>query len=77
MNHCKITNLNGARYIKTLEKAARDPRVAEIEGGGCEYGRVFIDLQPGWRFAWLQCRSKTVGNSGDVRDLLRQIERRP
>jgi hypothetical protein len=77
MSWRKITNGNGFRARRALEGAARNPLVSEIEGGGCEKGRVFVHLVKGWWFEIHQCSSKTVGNAAELADLMRQIKPAP
>jgi hypothetical protein len=75
----KITYRNGFRAIKSLIRAAEDPRVAEIEGNGMDEGRVFISLVRGYRFTnWSDAPydhtlSRSVGNAADVRDAMSMI----
>lgn len=71
----KITCRNGFRAIKSLEKAAADPRIEEIEGEGMDDGRVFIVLKTGyvfknspWQSDWTRCHS--VGNAAEIRDAM-------
>ncbi|NBS41838.1 hypothetical protein EBS80_04255 [bacterium] len=63
----KITNANGFRAMAALKKAARDPRIKEIEGGGCDDGRVLIHAADGWVFSGYDSRTKGVGSSEDLR----------
>ena len=69
----KITYRNGFRAMKSLLKAAEDPRIQEIEGWGMDEGRVFICLKDGWVFnddpnvPTNNHRSKSVGNASDIK----------
>jgi hypothetical protein len=72
----KIGDTNGFRALATLRRAAADPRVEEIEGGGMDEGRVFIHLKAGWWFASEGTTSISVGNAANVRDALAMIERK-
>lgn len=56
-----ITNANGFEPIAALRKAATHPAVDEIEGGGCDDGRVFIHLKDGWMFEGYDSASASVG----------------
>ena len=75
--HRKITDANGFRAIRSLEKAATDPRVDEIEGNGCDDGRVLIHLADGYWFEHYETVSKGVGSAEDVRDAMAMIRPRP
>jgi hypothetical protein len=70
-----LTNANGFRAMKSLARAAADPRIAEIEGGGCDDGRVFLHLAPGYIFGGGEnCSTRTVGSADELRYALRLIE---
>ena len=80
----KIGDTNGFRAMATLRKAALDPRVLEIEGGGMDDGRVFIHLIEGYCFDFdygggpignrpLNLHSESVGSAADVRSALSRI----
>lgn len=43
-------SINAFSAPKALARARRDPRVADIEGEGCEDGTVFVHLKAGFRF---------------------------
>lgn len=74
MKTAKIANLNGFRARKALFKAATDPRIAEIEGGGCDEGRVFIHLKRGYWFGPAEkTHSRTVGSGEELKYALRLI----
>jgi hypothetical protein len=77
MSRRKITDANGFRAMKSLEKAAADPRVDEIEGNGCDDGRVLIHLIDGYWFEHYETVSKGVGSAEDVRDAMAMIRPRP
>ena len=69
----KITYSNGFPAMKTLEKAARDPRVVEIEGNGMDEGRVFIHLRPEYVFYLSECSCRSVGSAAEVRMTMASI----
>jgi hypothetical protein len=72
-----IHETNGFRARKALERAANDPRVAEIEGGGMDPGRVFVWLAPGfWFRAPYRCSGMSAGSAKDLRYLMGMIEPR-
>jgi hypothetical protein len=73
----KIKGRNGFPSFMALRDAARDPRVAEIEGEGMDDGRVFIHLRDGYWFEHYECGSKSVGSAEDVRNALAMIRPRP
>jgi len=75
--HRKITDTNGFRAMKSLKKAADDPRVDQIEGAGMDDGRVFIHCVEGYWFEHYETVSKSVGSAEDVRDALAMIRPRP
>jgi len=63
---------------RALVRAARDPRVAEIEAEGMDDGRVFLHLRAGFRFAApYACRTKSVGSAADILRFLSLIESVP
>jgi hypothetical protein len=62
-----ITNANGFRAMASLRKAAQDPRIEEIEGGGLDEGRVFVHALRGWRFRESDTISYSVGSAQDLR----------
>lgn len=69
-----IGDTNGFKAMATLRRAAADPRVAEIEGGGMDEGRVFIHLKPGFWFGpYERTHSQSVGSAANVRDALAGI----
>ena len=69
----KITDTNGFRALKALEKAAALDAVDEIEGNGMEPGRVFIHLRAPYRF-WQEGRTRSVGCAADVASAIEDIE---
>ena len=69
----KITYTNGFSVVKTLQRAAADPRVIEIEGNGMEEGRVFIHLRPGYVFSLSECSCRSVGSAREVRETMASI----
>lgn len=74
----KITYRNGFRAIKTLEKAALDPRIEEIEGNAMDEGRVFLHCASGYWFGPMEgtaCHS--VGSAAEVREAMAKIEKKP
>lgn len=73
----KITFENGFRPFSALSKAARDPRVEEIEGEGCDPGRVLIHLVEGYWFEHYESTSKGVGDAEDVAYAMEMIRPRP
>ena len=76
--HRKITDANGFRAMRTLtDLAACDFRVDEIEGNGCDDGRVLIHLIDGYWFEHYETVSKGVGSAEDVRDAMAMIRPRP
>lgn len=71
----KIGDTNGFRAMASLRRAAADPRVEEIEGGGMDDGRVFIHLRRGYWFGpceMTHCYS--VGSAAEIRDAFSMIE---
>ena len=70
-----ITNSNGFRGMATLQRIARDSRIAEIEGGGMDEGRVFLHAAAGWRFRDYGTVSKSVGSVRELRDAMRWLGR--
>lgn len=75
MLNSKITCRNGFRAIEKLNKAATDPRIAEIEGEGCDEGRVFIHLVKGFWFGPSERTStRTVGDALELFQALCLIE---
>lgn len=75
--HRKITDANGFRAIKSLKKAADDPRVDQIEGADMDDGRVFIHCAEGYWFEHYETFSKSVGSAEDVRRAMTMIRPRP
>lgn len=76
--HKKITYRNGFRAMKSLEKAADDPRIEEIEGNGMDEGRVFLHCSKGYWFGPMEgttCFS--VGSAQEIRFGMSLIEERP
>lgn len=74
----KITYRNGFRAIKSLEKAAADPRVEEIEGNGMDEGRVFIHLIDGLWFGEMEGTTlKSVGSAAEIKYAMSLIEEKP
>jgi hypothetical protein len=70
--------LNGFVAVGTLYKLAyNDPRIAEVEGEGCEKGRIFIHLAPGYCFGSERRHSMTVGNRKEVLAAFAMIEKEP
>ena len=69
----KITYSNDFSAMKTLEKAALDPRVVEIEGHGMDEGRVFIHLRPEYVFYLSECSCRSVGSAAEVRMAMASI----
>jgi hypothetical protein len=74
-NVSKIKDTNDFKPVSALRKAAADPRVEEIEGGGMDDGRVFIHLKKGYAFGkgYDTTHSKSVGNAAEVTDALKAI----
>lgn len=70
-----IGDTNGFKAIKTLRKAAQDPRIAEIEGGGMDDGRVFLHASSGWKFEGYDSCSKSVGSAEEIKTALRMLVR--
>jgi len=56
-----ITDSNEFQPLAALRKAADHPAVAEIEGGGCDPGRVLVHLKDGWTVKGYDARSFGVG----------------
>ena len=56
-----ITDANGFEPIAALRKIATHPAVDEIEGGGCDLGRVLVHLKDGWTIKGYNARSFGVG----------------
>ena len=77
MSTLKITCENGFRPFSALLKAARDPRVREIEGEGCDPGRVLIHLTEDYWFEHYQSGCKGVGNADDIAYAMEMIRPRP
>ena len=75
MDTNKIGETNGFRAMASLRRAAADPRVEEIEGNGCDEGRVFVHLAKGHWFGPSEgTHSATVGSAGELRDRMSRIE---
>lgn len=72
----QITDHNDFSDMKALRRAARDPRVREIEGGGLDDGRVFLHLKSGYVFGGYQSASKSVGDAREIEDALSIIVKR-
>jgi len=70
-------NTNGFRALASLQRAALDTRIAEIEGGGLDDGRVFLHLRPGYIFAGYGGVTKSVGTASELRAALQLIEEVP
>jgi len=75
-----ITKVTCAKCLKlvasfdiALDEVRKDPRIADVESEGCDHGRVFIHLRPGYVFAGYDGRSKTVGSSQELREVLSRI----
>lgn len=64
---------NGFRAMKSLERAARDERVDEIEGAGMDEGRVFVHLKRGFYFKNEGCHLKSVGSAVELKDAMFDI----
>ena len=71
--HPKITCLNGFRAVKALNKLAEDPRIDEIEGNGCDEGRVLVHFKPGWIREGYDTHGGSVGSIEDIKYLLSGI----
>lgn len=71
----KITCLNGFRAVKTLNKIAEDPRIDEIEGNGCDDGRVLIHFKPGWVREGYDTSGGGVSTVEDIKWLMKQMVR--
>lgn len=71
--HPKITCLNGFRAVKALNKLAEDPRIDEIEGKGCDDGRVLIHFKPHWIRAGYDTHGGGVSTVADIKWLMREI----
>jgi len=69
-----ITDSNGFRAMAALRKAALDPRIEEIEGGGADEGRVFIHAKPGWRFTRYDTISASAGSAAELRTVLAMLK---
>lgn len=74
----KITDANDSPDMKALRKAARDPRVREIEGTDMDEGRVGIYLMPGYWFRLpYGVTGKSVGDAEQIAYVMSLIERKP
>lgn len=69
----KITDTNGFRATAALRRAAGDPRIQEIEGGGMDEGLVFLHAAPGYKFKDTNTSSVSVGNATDVKSALANL----
>lgn len=70
-----ISNTNGFKPMSALRKAAADPRVDEIEGGGMDDGRVFIHFKNGWAYPYPDTtHSRSVGSAQDVKYALSEVK---
>lgn len=72
----KIGDTNGFKAMKALQRAAADPRIAEIEGGGLDDGRVLLHAARGWKFDGYDSASKSVGSVKELREALSILVRR-
>jgi hypothetical protein len=68
----KIGDTNGFRALKSLQRAAQDARIDEIEGGGMDDGRVFLHLRHGYTFAG-EGATRSVGSAAELRAALAKI----
>lgn len=72
----KIGDTNDFPDIAALRRAARDPRIREIEGGGMDDGRVFIHLASGFVFDGYDSSSKSVGDAAEIKHVMSLIKKR-
>jgi len=72
----KITDRNGFKAWSSLRRAVyNDDRIEEVEGGGCDEGRVFIHLAKGYWFGQYEgTSSRTVGSLAELKYALSLIE---
>lgn len=68
-----ISETNGFRALKALQKISEDSRVEEIEGYGLDDGRVFIHLKRGYMFDEDGSRTKSVGSVADIKYVMSLI----
>jgi hypothetical protein len=67
----KVGDLNDFPHLAALRKIANDPRIAEIEGGGLDSGRVFLHASLGWLFG--EQRSKSVGSREEIKQAMKLL----
>jgi hypothetical protein len=55
----------------------RDKRIDEIEDAGCDDGRFFVHLKPGfdWCIDWEVRQSQTFGSRAEVLKALKSVRR--
>jgi hypothetical protein len=64
---------NGFRAMRSLERAAQDSRVEEIEGAGMDAGRVFVHLTDGYIFQMEGTHLRSVGSAAELRAAMADI----
>jgi hypothetical protein len=70
----KMGDTNGFSAYANIWRAEFDPRIEKIEGEGCDPGRVFIHLTPGFWFGPYEAtHCMTVGSLKELRYALSLI----